>query len=159
MQRHLAIQLCCTLLIISACSADSGTVSSLKPAAAVSCEIPENAFSNLPTEALVGADLAPMSNFKPKSGTAELNATYRLEMGGAIISVASIQVKETLQLDRKYAEPGMPPEGKIYDSTCLNGNKLFSKNLRAIITDDGLLWLELDIQSNFIPADYWLFLQ
>lgn len=153
MPRFSLIGVLFVLFSMNACSEQS-----LSADKASSCLIPKGAFDALPQDVLFGTDLAPVDSFKLSGETQSLSATYHMEMGGATVSIDVSEVEGSISINRKYTEPGMPAEAKRYGSLCWNGSLLYGNTVRGKLTESGLLWLELESEHDFIPADFWMLL-
>jgi hypothetical protein len=120
------------------------------------CNIPENAFNELPTEILDGTDVVDISNFKPADAPG--NHFYK-EIGGASLEIDTKPQNGIYTIQRIYREPGMENSIATYNNLCMNKSYLYGENIRGIFTENGILWLELESRHEFIPADLWIYLE
>jgi hypothetical protein len=122
----------------------------------INCLPLDSAFDNLPAEVLVGTDVDVIGSFNSAAFTP---GTYYAENGGAELSVTVFETESGLVAQRDYLEPGSAKDAKIYTDLCKKEDALYGKYLRVKFVKDGLLWLELEPDNDFIPTDLWFHLE
>lgn len=122
----------------------------------INCLPLDSAFDNLPAEVLVGTDVDVIGSFNSAAFTP---GTYYAENGGAELSVTVFETESGLVAQRDYLEPGSAKDAKIYTDLCKKEDALYGKYLRVKFVKDGLLWLELEPDNDFIPTDLWFYLE
>lgn len=120
------------------------------------CNIPADAFSNLPTEVLDGTDVADLGNFKV---TDISGVKFYTEMGGASIEIDIQALNGLYKIQRIYKEPDLENLITNYDTLCVKEGRLYGENVRGIFIEKGILWLELKSKHEFISPDLWIYLR
>ena len=119
----------------------------------VACNIPDGAFSNLPSDVVIGTDVDTINHFKT---VASPNSHFRGDLGGATMEVDISGMEKAV---RTYNEPGENKSLKTYQKICVNSGRLYGENVRGLFTEKGILWLEMKSDQEFISADMWFFLE
>ncbi len=122
---------------------------------AQTCNIPSDAFKQLPTDVLDGTDVVSINNFRP---AANAGLRFSTEVGGARIEIDSQLLNEQHKIQRTYEEPGLERLSKEYKNLCVKSGHLYGENVRGIFTEKGVLWLEIESGNEFISPDLWIFL-
>lgn len=122
----------------------------------LNCQSVSTAFSNLPSEVLIGTDVSALESFASGKFSA---GTYHAENGGAELRLTIRETEEGLTAQRNYIEPGLASKTKIYTNLCLEDEFLYGDFVHVKFVKDGLLWLELKPDNDFIPTDLWFYLE
>lgn len=120
------------------------------------CNIPADAFSELPTEVLDGTDVADISSFKPSNIS---GVSFQTEMGSATIEIDVQALNGFYKIQHTYKEPDLENLITNYDNLCVKNSHLYGENVRGIFTEKGILWLELKSKHDFISPDLWIYLE
>lgn len=119
------------------------------------CDSSPSNFQKLPTDVLLGSDLAHINTFKLAP---RLHSKFQSETGGAMIALEIQSHNDQYIIKRTYTEAGAAPMVTTWENICVNKQYIFGNNIRGKMTEDGLLWLELKSDIEFISPDIWVFL-
>jgi hypothetical protein len=120
------------------------------------CEIPADAFNQLPIDVLDGTDVIAIKEFKPASIS---GAYFQTEIGGANITINLQTLNDHYKTLRKYSEPDIENTTTAFDQLCIDESYLYGERVRGIFTEKGILWLELNSDIEFISSDLWIYLE
>jgi hypothetical protein len=150
---HIHIALALLIISISlGCSAkhsDSKTTGS--------CKTTLDRMGKLPKLVLLGTDVVDIAEFTPSTETPESH--YVAEMGGAILTLSIESSDNTLNIHRKFQEPGQQPVSQAYHSTCSANEYIYSDSLTGKIVEGGILIFERNPNAEGIPDSLWVFFE
>lgn len=122
------------------------------------CPIPQNAFAYLPTTVITPTGTAYKDDYSVQPGAKYSDINFQATTNGTQISVKLIQGDNSVAAVRKIAVSGQTPESKFYTNLCIEGEKVFRKDLRGILVEGGMLWLEFNPDGGVVNSNDWRFL-
>lgn len=150
-----AMFLLATCMNVSAL-ADESKANHVTRAQSPACRIPTNAFKNLPAEVLSGTEIISFITFKQ---TGLLGKHYQTDTGGSQIGLYLQTSESRYEATRTYTESGEDALTARYEDLCINAAYIYGDSVRGVLTENGLLWLELESGNEFITPDLWIRLE
>lgn len=120
------------------------------------CTIPADAFKNLPTDVLIGTDIATFDTFQRANAAGH---HFQTDTGGSQLDLFLQQGKSPSEARRSYKEPGAKDMTARFNNLCIGNGYIYGATVRGMFTKNGILWLELQSNNEFITPDLWFYME
>lgn len=153
--------LSCAVFLLAGCLNESNIAGELQEhnttiSRSEACAIPADAFKTLPTDVLSGTDVVTFDTFQRKQNSSK---HFHTDTGGAQIELFLEADGSKFEATRTYREPGLENTATRYTNLCIEAGHIYGNTVRGMFTENGILWLELQSNNEFIAPDLWLYME